>query len=264
MHEFVLPRHQVDQAAQWLAAPYPPAPERPASTVMLVRESREHPIEVYMVRRAPTMTHTPGVVAFPGGSIRPDDADVPVNLSRSLDSWAEVMGEPANSAQRLLVAAVREVFEETGVLLADSAQPLTSSTFREAREAIEMHNATFADFVAAHALNVTLDNVAYRGTWTTPDFLPRRYRVAFFTALVPSGQEPAIVTTEATVDRWAPPQEYLERAARGEIKLVAPTRFNLQELAGMSSLEEALTDCSRRFKYSPHPSSTSPTGYVLR
>ncbi len=288
MKEFPLPAHQVEAARAWLASPYPPTPPRPAATVILLREAPRG-FEVYTVRRSATMKHTPGVTAFPGGSIRPDDLATPLEPRVPLSQWAYLMGEDEEAAHCLLAAAVREVFEETGVLLAPypkrtpdyckheratgelTPHPEETSLSHASiqarilaeRRRVELHEYSFASFLAAYGVSLLLDTFAYRGTWITPSFLPRRYHVAFFTALLPEGQDPQLLSTEASDHSWARPLDLLSQAERGEISLVAPTRFHLHELAQAHSIDEALTHRSRRIQYTPAPSRTSPTGYVL-
>ncbi len=265
LREFDLPTSQREAAQAWLDQAYPAVAERPASTVIMIRPAiGPHPFDVYMVRRASTMAHQPGVVAFPGGSIRPDDGAVPLPLTtEQLDAWAADMGEKPGIAHRFIAAAAREVFEETGVLLTKQ-ESLMYGPLAQAREAIEMHRLSFQEFMEGNSLAIDLDRLGYRGTWITPDFLPRRYRLAFFTALLPVGQEPFLASTEAVRERWGAPQEFLDRADAGEISIVVPTRIQLEELAAAASIDEALVATPRHVKYTPAPAASSPSGFVLR
>lgn len=254
IRDFPLPDAQVPAVRDWLSNPTVGVTPRPASTVMLLRPaSGSHPFEVYMVRRASTMAHTPGVSAFPGGSVRPDDddLDIPI-LGPSVDVWAWRLNEEAEMAHRMLLAAAREVFEESGVLLAhgDSAT-LNREEWEGERREVEAHRLDFGDMLREHSLALDFRSVAFRGMWTTPDYSPRRYAVAFFTALLPEGQNPVLASSEATRAAWDTPAGHLERAERGEITLVAPTRVNLEELAAASSLDAALESVTRHVKFVP-------------
>lgn len=266
--EFPLPPDQIEAAERWLADRHNPSSitveARPASTVMLLREADDHPFDVYMVRRAKTMAHTPGVCAFPGGSVRSDDDDFDVPyLGLPMSEWARIMGTDEMIAHRSLLTAVRETFEESRVMLARNADgsPATGGeAWEPQRRLVEGHALDFGDLLRSEGLTIDLCAAGFRGVWVTPEYLPRRYAVSFFTVRIPQGQEPVLASTEATVQRWDHPQNYLDRADAGEVGLVAPTRVQLEELAACSSIEEALTHKPRTVMFEPRK---TDHGYVL-
>ncbi|MEG0461897.1 NUDIX hydrolase [Gordonibacter sp.] len=197
-----------------------PAVPRLAATVMLVRR----PCEVFMLRRASTMAFVPEAVVFPGGSVDPRDADERLPWTGPQPSvWAQRMGTDAQTAQLVVTAAAREVFEECGVLLAgeDSRCALADVSgpmWAEERQCLVEHRISLAEVLARHGLVLRTDLLGLRSHWLTPEFEPRRYDTYFFAACLPAGQMP-------------------ERGAEGALRLVPPTAYNLAHLVSASSLD---------------------------
>ncbi|MEG2933523.1 MAG: NUDIX hydrolase [Gordonibacter sp.] len=216
-----------------------PAVPRLAATVMLVRR----PCEVFMLRRASTMAFVPEAVVFPGGSVDPRDADERLPWTGPQPSvWAQRMGTDAQTAQLVVTAAAREVFEECGVLLAGednrcALADVSGPMWAEERQCLVEHRTSLAEVLARHGLVLRTDLLGLRSHWLTPEFEPRRYDTYFFAACLPAGQMPDSCTTEANGAGWADPRQMLERGAEGALRLVPPTSYNLAHLASSSSLD---------------------------
>ena len=150
--------------------------------------------EVHAIRRVPTMPFAPGMYAFPGGGVDPRDADADLGWAGPTPGvWAERLGQPEHVAQAIVCAAVREVFEEAGVLLAGARRRTWSATFPAtagSAERSELVDRTlgFADFLHGRELVLRADLLVPWSRWITPEFEPRRYDTYFFVALLPEGQ----------------------------------------------------------------------------
>jgi 8-oxo-dGTP pyrophosphatase MutT (NUDIX family) len=212
----------------------PPSTPQYAATVMLIRED---PVEVFMIQRAHTMAFMPDVVVFPGGRADPSDADPDLGwVGPSPGQWAERMGLDETSARMVVVAATREVFEETGVLLAgpdaDTLVRLDNpGSWVADRERLARHGESFAGFLKRKNLVLRSDLLGLRSRWLTPEYEPRRYDTFFFAALVPPGQTPDSQTREAARGLWAEPTALMEVGDAGKLLLVSPTEYNLFYLA---------------------------------
>lgn len=204
-----------------------PHPIRPAAGVILVREGREG-LDVYLLHRSGRSAFLPGFHCFPGGAVDPEDADVPV---------AEAPGPPV-----LAAAAARELFEETGVLLADGAAP-PAPELAEARARLLARVGGFAELLGRHGLRVPGRRLLPAGVRVTPPYSPLRFRARFFLAVVRPGEEPEAAPGEFLGGGWWSLQEALQAWARGEILLVPPTLDALLRLdrwgleGGLASLE---------------------------
>jgi len=220
------------------AAGAPPAPVTPvpAATVVLLRSdpSGGNTPEVLLTHRPATMAFAAGMHVFPGGRVDPADGD-PRLAARSVRSAAQaasVLGDnvaPAD-AVALHVAALRELFEEAGVLLADGAAP--PDRLAEARTRL-LAGAGLADALeSAPALGLRLltDALAPIAHWTTPPFMPRRFSTWFFVADLPAGATPTFEGDEVIAHRWVSPAVALEQLADDEIDMWVPTSSVLQRL----------------------------------
>ncbi|MDN5858186.1 MAG: NUDIX domain-containing protein [Pseudonocardia sp.] len=201
-----------------------PAVPKPAATVILVRDAPR--LEVFLQRRVAGMAFAGGMTVFPGGGVAPQDR-VPTSWQGAPASWfAERLACDDELATAFVRAAVRETFEECGVLLAG---PGTTSA-RE-RKALVRQQRTLDEVLAAAGLTVRADLLRPWARWITPEISPKRYDTAFFVAAVPEGQEADARTTEAVEATWWSPAEALAGAARGELSLMAPTLTAVRELA---------------------------------
>jgi 8-oxo-dGTP pyrophosphatase MutT (NUDIX family) len=216
--------------------PSPPVVPRPAATVLLVRDHPRpqpgrSPLQVFLQRRVTGMAFAGGMTVFPGGGVDVSDRPDPQRWAGPDPRWwAGRLGVDADLAGALVHAAVRETFEECGVLLAGPGAPPDVDRYRAD---VVARRRTFPDVLAAAGLVVRADLLHAWARWITPHGSPRRYDTAFFVALVPDGQEADAHTTEAVEAGWWHPDEALERWQEDELKLMAPTARTLQEIAGL-------------------------------
>lgn len=223
-----------------------PAQPKLASTVMLVRDD-EGPLEVFMLRRASSMAFAPSMHVFPGGGVERRDAEDELPWAGpAVEEWAEVFGTDEASARMLVAAAIREIFEETGVLLASPASgeaetphldPAVAADLRARRVRQEIG---FGQVLLEHHLVLRSDLLRYRAHWITPEVEPRRYDTRFFVAAVPPGQEPDGETSEADLSEWVHPRDVLGAFGDGDVMLMPPTLVCLEQLAEVSTVRAAL------------------------
>jgi 8-oxo-dGTP pyrophosphatase MutT (NUDIX family) len=214
-------------------SPEPVARPRPAATVLLLRS----PFEVYLVRRAATMVFAGGMYAFPGGTVDPRDA------ATDLDWVAppERLGLPAAEARAVVCAAVREVFEETGVLLAVPVADLSG-----ARSDVEAGRVAFGALLRTNSLRIDAAVVQPWSRWVTPRGEVRRYDTRFFVAALPADAQAQDVTTESSSAGWFGVGAALEAAQRGELGMLPPTIMTLASLASHESVASVLAAAASR------------------
>ena len=232
---------------------------RLAATVMLVRPAPST-FEVYMVRRSQESHFVPNAYVFPGGTVTEADAsEAAASRTKGIDEAslreqfrAESPSHTGRShsptirqAAALCFAAVRELFEEAGVLLAaDSAGRPASAAgptkTAASREAIRRGEIAFADWLAQEGLFADATSLALFSHWITPPMLPRRYNAHFFVALARGGDSAAADAFETHDGEWISPRRALERHEAGNFQLVYPTIKHLQRLAHFDSAEALL------------------------
>ena len=241
-----LPDGYAARAADVLAGRVPPAEPRDAATVMLLRPAGGHGLEVYLLRRRSSMAFAPGAVVFPGGSVDARDADTDVGWAGpDAAEWGRLLDAPAGLAGVLVCAAVRETFEESGVLLAGpAAGPVVGSTagqdWETGRAALLAGSTSLAGLLAGRGLVLRSDLLRPWSRWVTPVTEERRYDTRFFAAALPPGQQARDVSGEADRAGWFRPGEALAAARRGEIMLLPPTAVTLGELAACGDVATAL------------------------
>lgn len=242
-------------------SPAEPVPARLASSLLLVRPATEG-IEVFALRRAGSMAFSAHATAFPGGRVDPAD-DLPARLWEGvdLDGWARRLGTetapedaasdmsglpPRDAAGRLLAAALRETYEETGVLLALDAATgapvdpaLVRSLPEDTRERLESHDLAFGDLLTEHGLLPDVAALVPWSRWITPVGGPRRYDTVFFVVRLPEGQEPERLSSEAASHGWASPEALLTEFRAGTVNLMTPSWWQLRQL---SAATQAGTD----------------------
>lgn len=222
------------------------APARPAATVVLLRDAPGG-LQAYLLRRVRTMAFAAGMCVFPGGGVDPRDEhldeagwDGPAPAE-----WARVLGCDQPLARALVCAAVRETFEESGVLLAGGAAGEVVADTRgqdwEAdRVALVDRSLAFADLLRRRGLVLRSDLLRAWAHWITPEFEPRRYDTRFFVAALPAGQRAREVGGEADRAGWLRPVDALAAAADGRIRLLPPTAFTLSEIAAYDDVAAVL------------------------
>jgi len=222
------------------------APAHPAATILLVRD--QPAFEVLMVKRHHQIDFASGALVFPGGKIEPADAD---------PAWAEhcrgwdAHPEDANkeNGRRLRIAALREAFEESGVLLArdrDGVPWRAVETAAASREKIAKGELAFLELVRSLKVQLDLEAMAPFARWITPRMMPKRFDTWFFIATAPEDQF-AVCDGYETVDaEWIEPAAALGLADRGERKIIFPTRMNLQLLAESTGADQAIAAARAR------------------
>ncbi|MFD7865746.1 NUDIX hydrolase [Streptomyces sp. NPDC059783] len=227
-----------------------PAVPRRAATVMLLRDDTGTAgagPAVHMLRRRASMAFAGGAYAYPGGGVDPRDDDRLVGWAGpALEVWAERLGvaTPAE-AQAIVCAAVRETYEEAGVLLAgptaDSVVTDTTGEDWEAdRGALVARELSFADFLERRGLVLRSDLLGAWARWITPEFEPRRYDTWFFVAALPAGQRTRNASTEADRTVWIAPGEAADGYDRGELLMMPPTVATLRALRPYATAATAL------------------------
>ncbi|GAY10893.1 NUDIX domain-containing protein [Pseudonocardia sp. N23] len=208
-----------------------PVVPRPAATVLLLRDDPDGRLQVFLQRRVKGMAFAGGMTVFPGGGVDASDrADGVAWEGPEPGWWADRLRCTTDEAAGFVLAAVRETFEECGVLLADGAA-VDAATLAEARDDVAQRRRPFGDVLAGLGLRIRADQLRAWARWITPIVQPRRYDTAFFTAIVPPGQEADAQTTEAVEAAWWTPAAALEAFRDGEIGLMRPTRTILTDIS---------------------------------
>lgn len=222
-----------------------PAPARRAATVLLLRDAPGGP-EVHMLRRRTTMPFAGGVYAYPGGGVDPRDERPLDWAGPALDEWADRLGlKRPDAAQAVVCAAVRETFEEAGVLLAgadaDSVVADTTGDAWEAdRRALVARELSFAELLARRGLVLRSDLLGPWARWTTPEFEERRYDTWFFVAALPAGQLTRDVSGEADRTVWVRPADAAAARDAGELLMMPPTIATLRALTPYDTAADVL------------------------
>ncbi len=241
-----IPGELGESARAILSGAQAPAQPRDAATVMLLRSGSDG-LEVYMLRRKASMAFAPGAFVFPGGSVDARDADEQVAWAGpDAAEWGRIFDAPPAHARALVCAAVRETFEESGVLLAGESPEsvvadTTSDAFEADRHALLDRSVSLAELLSQRSLVLRADLLRPWARWITPVVEPRRFDTRFFAAALPAGQRTRDVGGEASEVAWVTPAKALQDWERGEIRLFPPTAVTLSELAACGDVETALT-----------------------
>jgi 8-oxo-dGTP pyrophosphatase MutT (NUDIX family) len=217
-----------------------PPPTRDAATVALLRSADGGP-QTYLLRRAGAMVFG-GMHVFPGGSVDPADADAELAWAGPPPAaFADAFSCPEPLARALVCAAVREVFEEAGVLLAGASPDevladVSGDDWEAERVALEAREQTLSELLARRGLVLRADLLSPLAHWITPEVEPRRFDTRFFVAEVPAGQVPRDVGGEAVERLWVRPRDALE----GGLAMLPPTAAALSDLAAHDDVEAAL------------------------
>ena len=213
---------------------------RPAATVMLAAE-RAGAIEYFMVRRSAASAFLPGMYVFPGGAV--DDGD------RALAGRRLLRAPQSNSAGRegggaeFEVAALREAFEEAGILLARVAGGRDlgarfESLATSARRALLDGTQSFEQLLEANDLVLDGRHLVYFSRWVTPPSEPRRFDTRFYLALAPADQVATACEIETLDGVWIAPREALRRHTAGDMPMIFPTLMHLRRLESFTSFED--------------------------
>src|SRR6201991_2855905 len=218
---------------------------RPASTILLLRDdAARKEIEVFMMVRHYEIDFNSGALVFPGGSV--DKGDNEIIADPSLYSGGEGMQADELSFR---IAAIRETFEESGILL---ARPKGSKALVDAKRASEIEAAhradlcegkiTFLKVLTDNGMLLALDELVPYAHWITPEGMPKRFDTWFFLAAAPPDQLGAHDGKESTDSIWVSPREALAGGESGRFKLPFPTTRNLIKLGKQASVKEALAE----------------------
>jgi 8-oxo-dGTP pyrophosphatase MutT (NUDIX family) len=212
---------------------------RDAATVMLVRDEPDG-LHVFMLRRNLASVFVGGAYLFPGGAV--DEADRHTDLEaycegRTDGQASEILGID-HGGLAFWVAAVRECFEEAGVLLAydadDELVRLGDATvarrFQGHRDAVDAGSRRLIDVCAEEHLRLAVDHMHYFSHWITPEGAPRRYDTRFFLCAAPAEQTPLHDDRETIANCWIRPADAIERYERGEFDLILPTLESLRAI----------------------------------
>ncbi len=216
---------------------------RDAATVVLLRDGAQGP-EAYLLRRVAGMAFAGGAHVFPGGSVDPDDKTATTAWAGpDPDWWAARLGCDAPTARALVCAAVRETFEESGVLLAGASPDevladVSSDDWEAERVALEAREQSLSDLLARRGLVLRADLLRPYAHWVTPSAEPKRFDTRFFLAALPTGQVCRDAGTEADRRVWVRPEDAL---ARDDWFLMPPTQRSLQDLVGVPDVATALS-----------------------
>ena len=221
------------------------ASARDASTVVLLRDAVGGP-EVYLLRRAGTMAFAAGMYVFPGGSVDPRDSEpTEAWAGPSPVTWAGWLGCDEPLARALVRAAVRETFEESGVLLAgpDAAGVVDDTTgddLESDRLALLDRSSSMAEMLERRGLVLRTDLMRPWARWITPEFEPKRFDTRFFVAAVPPGQLPRDVSSEADATAWLSVRAAVAGHDAGELAMLPPTIGSLREIAAHATVAAVL------------------------
>lgn len=246
-----LPQAFVDQARAYESGDATPAEPRNAATVVLLRDGSSGP-EVYLLRRQTTMAFAAGMCVFPGGCVDPRDfAEDVAWAGPSVSSWATTLGCLPELARALVCAAVRETFEESGVLLAGPSadtvvEDTTGDDWEADRVALESRELSMTDFLVRRGLVLRTDLLGAWSGWLTPVFEPKRYRTWFFVATLPGSQVTRDVSSESSSVTWLPSMSAVEAVEAGEMLMLPPTYLTCLEVATLGSSAAALDSARER------------------
>ncbi len=254
-----MPRPLAERARELAAGRLSPAVPREAATIILLRQRSG--IEAYLLRRTGTLEFAPGACVFPGGSVDERDADPHIGWAGPAPAdFAGRLGTSPERARALVCAAVRETFEEAGVLLAGPSPAALvddSAGLAEDRHRLLEGSTSFGELLGRRALMLRTDLLIPWARWITPEASPRRFDTWFFAAALPPGQSAGLAAPAEQHDRagpegssgpaesdsgtWLRPAAALEAARAGEITLLPPTAVTLGELAAHQDVTGILT-----------------------
>jgi glyoxylase-like metal-dependent hydrolase (beta-lactamase superfamily II)/8-oxo-dGTP pyrophosphatase MutT (NUDIX family) len=208
-----------------------PAMPKDAAAIILLKD-RQDP-KVFWVKRSYKLAFMGGFHSFPGGQL--DEEDRTLNVTNS----------NGNDASAMQACAVREFFEETGVLLAEGTAALSPERLIEQRRALEQQTKSFKQILDEDRLVIDASKLESAGRWVTPPFAPRRFDTWFFLAWLPDGQEPQVETGELETGEWIRPADAYALWKRGEVLMAPPTLHIIRTLADnchrLEQLSQALT-----------------------
>lgn len=221
----------------------------PAATLVVLRDRHDGDVETLLIQRHRESKFAAGAFVFPGGKIEPHDAPDDASaccarLDPAVAARQLGLAHDPRAALAYWVGAIREAFEEVGVLLAYGPDhgpvSLAQSRFGEYRRACQRDHRAFWQMVRHEQLTLATDRLTYFAHWITPEEQPVRFDTRFFAAEMPAGQGAQADEHEIVAVRWLTPALALQAQRRGEISLRVPTIKNLLLFEGARSVKEAL------------------------
>ena len=226
---------------------------RDAATVMLLRDGSAG-VEVFMMRRTLSAAFVGGFYVFPGGAVDAADraGEVEASCIGLTDADASEQLSIPSGGLAFWVAAVRECFEEAGVLLAAGADGTlvhftddrSEHRFEAHRRSVHSGERRLIDICAEEGLRLAVGDIEYVSHWITPAGEPRRFDTRFFVARAPVGQEPLHDDHETIASLWVRPTDALARQEAGELQMITPTISHLEYLVPFATTEEAMADAA--------------------
>jgi 8-oxo-dGTP pyrophosphatase MutT (NUDIX family) len=219
--------------------PAEPIVPRDSATVIVLREAPAG-LEVFMLERHIRSDFAGGAYVFPGGTVDATDRDPA--LAGVVDGWLEIAertGEDPDEARALAVCAIRETFEEAGILLArhSDGKPvqLDDPGWADRRRALANREIDAVTLAKETGIRYAADLLRFWQRWVTPVFAPRRYDTRFFVAVMPDGQSPLHDDVETTASTWVRPADAIARGRSGELVIIFPTRKTLESFDGLGT-----------------------------
>ena len=243
-----LPPDLVERARAFARGGAEPAAVRDAATVVLLRDGADG-LETYLLRRVGSMAFAAGMHVFPGGSVDARDEGLPAGgddwSGPAPPQWARQLRCDEGLAVALVRAAVRETFEESGILLAgpspdEVVADTTGPDWETDRVALIERSLSFTEMLSSRGLVLRTDLLRVWAHWITPEFEPRRFDTRFFVAAVPEGQRTRDVGGEADRVVWMAVADAVARYEKGTLPMLPPTVLTLRELSSYPDLASVL------------------------
>lgn len=244
IHGVPLPAELVTKMTEYSSGESEPATPRNAATVVLLREA-DATLEAYLLRRQVSMEFAGGFCVFPGGGVDKRDFELPDDhwAGPSPQEWAARMDCSVDEARALVCAAIRETFEESGVLFAGTPTAVVSDVSGDGweadRVALEARDLSLTEFLMRRGLVLRTDLLSVLGGWLTPVFEPKRYRTWFFVAALPEGQRTRDVSSESDQVLWGSLPTIVDSVDGGDIVMLPPTYYTILEFLGLESADAA-------------------------
>lgn len=215
-----------------------------ASTVLFIRDGARE-LEVYLIRRAKQMAFAGGMTAYPGGGVDPRDLDEQFGwIGPDPGYWADAFSCDERMSRALVAAAVRETFEEAGILLATQGESPVHDTDNEEweRERLALLNReqSLSDMLNRRKMSVRADLIRPWAHWITPEQEPKRYDTRFFLMKLPDGVHPREISTEHDHAEWVSVDRAVDESNAGRRPMLPPTTATLMDLAQFGTADEAM------------------------
>lgn len=221
-----------------------PSPARHASTVLFIRDG-ERGVEVYLIRRVKQMAFAGGMTAYPGGGVDDRDLDAQFGwIGPDPGYWADAFSCDERIAHGLVAAAVRETFEEAGILLATEGETPVVDTdndeWEAERKALLDRSHSLSEMLEKRGLSLRADLIRPWAHWITPEQEPKRFDTRFFLMKLPDGVHPRAISTEFDKAEWVGVQQAIEEAESGSRPMLPPTIATLKDLLPYVTADEAM------------------------